>query len=84
MGWYGTPRIGTPTWWRRMEPDDVCREALAARPGCRICGAKEYLTLTGISQVHDRNLHGADRVAAVRPTYRQAAPARRPSDPLDD
>jgi hypothetical protein len=71
---------------RENDPVDferACREFVAERPPCRICGARQYLTPTGIDLVHDRNLHGADRETPKKPPYHRSEPSRVAVDPYD-
>jgi hypothetical protein len=73
-------------WVRDTDPQDferACREFVAERPPCRICGARQYLTPTGIDLVHDRNLHGADRETHKKPPYRHSEPSQGRYDPQD-
>jgi hypothetical protein len=81
-------------WWvhlARTDPADFeaeCVRLLAERDPCPVCHACGYVAAPygSIVLAHDRYRHHADRDwQPPRPTsYRSAAPARRPRDPLED
>jgi hypothetical protein len=73
-------------WVRDNDPVDFensCRQFVAERLPCRVCGAREYLTPTGIAIDHDRNLHGADRDTSKKQPYHRSEPTQGHYDSLD-